>query len=148
MQRLILVALGIALVGISARTGASDEADPVATVRAFRQALETGDRATALELLSPDLLVYESGDVDATRADYSAHHLDADLAFLAKAKVHVLHQSASRDGALASVTTRSRISTPSGDLVGTETMVLRLGAQGWRIVHIHWSSRRATAKDG
>lgn len=148
MQRLILVALGIALVGIPAWTAASDDPDPVAAVRAFRQALETGDRVTALELLSPDLLVYESGDVDATRADYSAHHLDADLAFLAKAKVSVLRQSASRDGALASVTTQSRISTPSGDLVGTETMVLRLGAQGWRIVHIHWSSRRATKRDG
>lgn len=148
MQRLILVALGIALGAIPASSDASEDADPVVAVSAFRRALETGDRVTALELLSPDLVVYESGDVDATRADYAAHHLDADLAFLARAKVKVLQQSASRDGALALVTTRSRTATPSGDLIGTETMVLRLGAQGWRIVHIHWSSRRATARDG
>ena len=25
----------------------------------------------------------------------------------------------------------------------TETMVLRKAADGWKIVHIHWSSRRA-----
>ncbi|WP_379655388.1 nuclear transport factor 2 family protein [Pseudoxanthomonas sp. UC19_8] len=26
-------------------------------------------------------------------------------------------------------------------LLSTETMVLKRGTQGWRIVHIHWSSR-------
>ena len=148
MRRLILVALSVALGGVPPLLRAADGTDPAGTVRAFRHALETANRAAALELLSPELLVYESGDVDPSREDYAAHHLDADLAFLAKAKVSVLQQAASRDGALASVTTRSRLSTPNGDFIGTETMVLRLGAQGWRIVHIHWSSRRGTAKDG
>lgn len=148
MRRLILAALGIALGAIPVWSGASDQADPIAAVRAFRLALETGDRGAVLALLSPDVLVYESGAVDATRADYAAHHLDADLAFLATAKVSVLQQSATRDGALALVTTRSRTSAPGAELIGTETIVLRLGAQGWRIAHIHWSSRRATARDG
>jgi len=30
-------------------------------------------------------------------------------------------------------------------LVSTETMILRKNADGWRIVHIHWSSRPASA---
>jgi hypothetical protein len=27
-------------------------------------------------------------------------------------------------------------------LLSTETLVLRRGVSGWRIVHIHWSSRK------
>jgi len=34
----------------------------------------------------------------------------------------------------------------SAELPGTESMVPRRGREGWRIVHIHWSSH-AVAKD-
>lgn len=147
MTRLIQVILGLALGTIPLALPAQDQASPVRTVNAFRLALERGNEGAALELLAPELLVYESGDQNRTRGEYAAHHLTADMAFLAKSRVRVLDQRASGDGALAWVATRSRITWPSGDLVGTETMVLRREPDGWRIVHVHWSSRPATRND-
>lgn len=148
MARLIRVFLGIALGSAALPLPAQDNLSPVRTVNAFRLALETGNETAALELLTPELLVYELGDQDRTRGEYAAHHLRADMAFLAKVRVRVLEQSASEDGALAWVVTRSRISGASANSVGTETMVLRRNAQGWRVVHIHWSSRPAKPDDG
>jgi hypothetical protein len=147
MRRLIGVILGLTLGAVPAISQAQDQASPLATVNAFRLALESGRESAALELLAPELLVYESGDLNRTRSEYAAHHLTADMAFLAKALVRVLDQRTSGDGALAWVATRSRITWPSGDLVGTETMVLRREPDGWRIVHVHWSSRPATRND-
>lgn len=143
MARLIRVFLGLALGSVALPLPAQDNASPVRAVNAFRLALENGNESAALELLAPELLVYESGDQNRTRSEYAAHHLRADMAFLAKVRVRVIEQSTSEDGALAWVATRSRIAGVSANLVGTETMVLRQYAQGWRIVHIHWSSRPA-----
>ena len=147
MKRLIWLGIGMVLGAASLALSATDAASPVSTVNAFRRALESGQEQAALELLAPELLVYESGDQNRTRGEYAAHHLRADMAFLAKVRVRMLEQRASGDGALAWVATRSRISGPTADLVGTETMVLRREAAGWRIVHVHWSSRPATRND-
>lgn len=49
------------------------------------------------------------------------------------------------DGATAWVGTESEVHTSKDGkaltLLSTETMVLKQTAAGWRIVHIHWSSR-------
>lgn len=147
MKPWIWAIVGIALGALPVALPAQDAASPVDTVKAFRQALESGNERAALEFLAPELLVYESGDQNRSRGDYAGHHLHADMAFLAKVKVHVLDQIASSEGALAWVATRSRIAGGGADLVGTETMVLRREAAGWRIVHVHWSSRPATRND-
>lgn len=147
MRRLTWAIVGIALGAVPIALPAQDAASPVSTVNAFRQALETGNERAALELLAPELLVYESGDQNRTRSEYAAHHLMADMAFLAKVRVRVLDQSTSAEGALAWVATRSRITGGPIDLIGTETMVLRRDPDGWRIVHVHWSSRPATRND-
>lgn len=123
-----------------------DRTDPVGTVNAFRQALEGGNERAAMSHLAPELLVFESGEQNQSRSDYAAHHMKADMAFLANASVTVLDQMASAHGAVAWVTTRSRIATQDRDVISTETMVLRRKKAGWRIVHIHWSSRAASAE--
>lgn len=147
MNRLIGLVIGMVLGVVPFGLSATDSATPVGAVNAFRHALASGDEQAALALLAPELLVYETGDQNRTRGEYAAHHLKADMAFLANARVRVLDQRTSADGALASVATRSRITWPSGDLVGTETMVLRREPDGWRIVHVHWSSRPAARND-
>ncbi len=123
-----------------------DRADPVGTANAFRRALEGGNDRGAMSLMAPELLLYESGEQNQSRSDYAAHHMKADMAFLANARVTVLDQKTSAHGALAWVATRSRIATRDGDMISTETMVLRRKKAGWRIVHIHWSSRAASAE--
>ena len=147
MKSLIRAITCIALAAVPGTVPANDAPNPASTVNAFRHALETGNQRAALELLVPELLVFESGDLNRSRTDYAGHHLAADMAFLAKAKVRVLDQTASENGALAWVATRSRIASGSGELIGTETMVLRREVDGWRIVHVHWSSRRAARQE-
>lgn len=139
--------LGVVVGAASPGLLADEAGTPEAAAAAFRRALEGGREPAALALLAPELLVYESGDRDRSRAEYAARHLRADLAFLAKARVRILEQAASSEGSLAWVATRSRIVSPPTDLIGTETLVLRRTAEGWRIAHIHWSSRPARRED-
>lgn len=121
--------------------------DPVATVDAFHAALTTGDREAALDLLADDLVVFESGWAERSRAEYAAEHLDADMEFSAATTREVLERSSGEAGEAAWVLTETRTAgTFRGRQVsslGLETMILRREAEGWRIVHIHWSSRQA-----
>lgn len=148
MNWLVCGVLGIVIGAMSPGLLAEDSATPESTAAAFRRALESGQEQAALALLAPDVLVYESGDRNRSRDEYAARHLRADLAFLAKARVRQLEQKAWAHGDLAWVATRSRIAGRSLELIGTETLVLRRTPEGWRIVHIHWSSRPARREDG
>lgn len=120
---------------------------PVAVVDDFGQALRTRDTPRALELLAPDVVVYESGGVEASRDEYAEHHLKADMEFLAAATVQQLERRETVSGNVAVVTTRTRVKgqyqDKPYDQLGTETMVLRHAGGTWRITHIHWSSRPA-----
>lgn len=121
----------------------------VATLEAFRHALEEGRGADALALLAEDVVIFESGGVEASRAAYADHHLGADMAFLADMSVTTLDRDVREAGDLAVVTSRTRTTGARDgrhfDLTGTETAVLRRENEAWRIVHLHWSSR---ANDG
>lgn len=91
--------LGISVVGLSlaaAHPGAHDApvspvaakpvaqpdtATPAGKVDAFHAALASGNTAAALTLLAEDVLIFESGGVERSRAEYASHHLQADAAF-------------------------------------------------------------------
>jgi ketosteroid isomerase-like protein len=126
---------------------ASEGQDAVAAVDAFGAALRAGDAPRALSWLAPDVLIYEFGGQEASRDEYAAHHLKADMDFLAAATVQQLDRRQSVAGDLALVTTRTRVTgqykDKPFDQLGTETMVLRRAGGAWRITHIHWSSRAA-----
>lgn len=126
----------------------SDQAKPaVAVVEQFSAALKTGDFKQAGELLGEDVLILESGDAEHSREEYLGGHALFDAAFLKGAQIDVKHRTARAEGSLAWVGTESEIrATKDGaplTLLSTETMVLKQTAAGWRIVHIHWSSRQA-----
>jgi len=129
---------------------ALDMMDPVGTASAFGAALARGDEVTVKSLLAPDVLIYESGGQEGSRDEYAAHHLKADMAFLAGAQVRVLDRKHGVSGDLAWVATRSRIAgmhkDKPVDVFSTETLVLKRAPGGWRIAHIQWSSRPAEAK--
>ena len=113
-------------------------------VDAFRKALTDGDSKQAMALLSDDVLIYESGGAEASKAEYASHHLEADIAFLRGIKQSVTARSAQASGDMALVTTQgATVGTykdKSINSASTETMVLRLTEGKWKIVHIHWSS--------
>ncbi|MBN8738986.1 MAG: nuclear transport factor 2 family protein [Xanthomonadaceae bacterium] len=123
-------------------------ADAVAVVERFSAALAAGDVDKAAAELDPAVLILESGGVERSRDEYLlAGHARADAAFLKEAQVSPRRRTAQASGELAWVGSESAIHAKKGETVlaidSTETMVLRKTAQGWKIVHIHWSSRRA-----
>ena len=132
----------------SVQSAASPQADAVvAVVDAFSAALKSGDVARASSYLHPDLLVLESGGAERSRAQYLAEHAGADAEFLREATIVPLARRVDAADGLAWVASEARIEYPHEGVrkrvLSTETMVLRRGAGGWKIVHIHWSSRPA-----
>jgi ketosteroid isomerase-like protein len=114
------------------------------SVAKFHQALQQTDLVAAAAQLSSDVLIFESGGVERSRAEYVSHHLPADAAFAKATTRTVTAQSAKAVGDLAWVATESRTSGMfKGRAINngsTETMVLRREGGTWRIIHIHWSS--------
>ncbi|HEY5722232.1 MAG TPA: nuclear transport factor 2 family protein [Allosphingosinicella sp.] len=127
----------------AARTPAFEAA--AATVDAFHAALRRGDTAAAANLIADDALIFEEGGAERSKAEYQAHHLDADAAFSKAVNSVRTRRTGRASGDTAWVATEGRVTgTFNGravDRTTVETMVLRRTRNGWRIVHIHWSSR-------
>jgi ketosteroid isomerase-like protein len=123
----------------------ADANSAVAVVEAFSAALKAGEVGRAATYLDPDLLVLESGGAERSRAEYLAEHAGADAEFLRDANIVPLARRADASGDMAWVASESRIEYlregATRRVLSTETMVLRRSADGWKIVHIHWSSR-------
>ncbi len=113
-------------------------------VERFRTALASADSATVLDLLHPEVRVYEAGHAE-TLEEYRSGHLAADIEFqegvrsetrheeLVPGTEHVLY--------LREYTVQGTFRGREVDGHGTETLVLVPTDDGWRIRHIHWSSR-------
>lgn len=119
---------------------------PEDTVAAFHQALNEGNGEAALSFLDPEVLIYESGYVEASAEEYKNHHLEADMKFLAGMKSETNSSNVSVMGKVATVTNQTRTTGTYNDkdynLAGTETMVLVWDGSAWKITHIHWSSHQ------
>jgi ketosteroid isomerase-like protein len=118
---------------------------PAATVDEFSAALQAGDLDRVGALLADDVLVLESGGAERSKAEYFAGHAAADAAFLKQAHVQRTQRTVRVDGDHAWVGTESELhysrDGQPATVLSTETMVLKRTPAGWRIVHIHWSSR-------
>ena len=121
--------------------------EAVAVVEAFSAALQGVRIDEAKALLDPTVLVLESGGSERNRDQYLAEHAQADAQYMKDARQTLRYRQARVVGDIAWVGSESFIShDKEGELsssLSTETMVLRKTAQGWKIVHIHWSSRPA-----
>lgn len=117
----------------------------VAVVDAFHAALGSGNADAVLALLAEDVMVLEEGGAERSREEYAGHHLPADMAFAAATEAGVTRRAAWIEGDVAWVLTEGRTSGQfNGRAINrltAETMILHRGADGWRIRHIHWSSR-------
>lgn len=120
---------------------------PVLVVARFHAALAGGDAAAAAALLDPAATIFEEGYVERSKADYVASHLPADIAFTRAIHETLERRDVTAGSDMAVVTSESRLTgvfkDKAVDRVSVETMALRRGPGGWRIVHIHWSSHAA-----
>lgn len=123
----------------------ADATAAVAIADQFAQALAGGDFETVETLLAPDVLILESGGAERSREEYLSHHAISDAKFLKDAHQQLLRRRAHAAGELVWIGSESELHTTKDGapltMLSTETMVLRHTPDGWRIAHIHWSSR-------
>ena len=119
-------------------------------VEGFHAALAAGETQKALDYLAPDVLIVEEGGAERSRAEYASHHLAADAAFTRAVPGTPLSSTGDAIGDLAYIVTETRMTGAYDgkpvDRLSAESAVLRNGPLGWKIIHIHWSSRAANPK--
>lgn len=144
MSRTTAILASAVLMG-SAPFLAQAPATPEIVVAAFHAAMDSGDGQAVLAFLMPDAVVFESGGAELSRAEFAEHHLQVDMEFAAGTSRELTDQRSGTSGEVAWVLSRTRTTGQfrGRDVrrVGVETMLLRRTPDGWRIVHIHWSSR-------
>lgn len=125
-------------------TDSARRAEVLSVVHGYHADLAAGDSLAALARLHPELVVYESGHAE-TLAQYRAGHLAADIAFASAIRREITGEAVELFGDQALYTARShstgRWQDRDIDSQGVETMLLTRTPDGWRIRHIHWSSR-------
>ena len=147
------IAVGVVLIlltcmyGLAEAQVVADEttrADVRSVVQSYARALASGDSLAALALLHEDVVIYEGGHAE-TRDEYRSGHLRSDIAFASAVKRTVTADDVllMGDAALytSEYTAAGRFRDRDIDSHGTETMLLVRTADGWKIRHIHWSSR-------
>ena len=144
MRRLIIAAtLLLAPAGVRAQE-AGDSTAVLDIVHAYHAALAAGDSAAAVGLLHPEVVIFESGHAE-TLDEYRGGHLPADIRFAAATQRALTTERVALSGDFALYTagshTTGQVRGRDIDARGVETMVLVRTPDGWRIRHIHWSSR-------
>jgi ketosteroid isomerase-like protein len=113
-------------------------------VDSYHAALEVGDREAAMNLLSEDVMVLESGYLE-TSAEYLSHHLEADMEFSAavtgERKVVEAVVDADAGWVISTSTSKGEFRGHQIDSIGVELIVLQRENETWKIRAIHWSSR-------
>ena len=114
--------------------------DAVATVDRFSAALSAGKE------LDPNVLILESGGAERSAAEYLGGHARSDAEFLKTAHQQLRRRTAHASGDFAWVASESELHLQKDGkpvtVLSTETMLLQRRAAEWKIVHIHWSSRK------
>jgi hypothetical protein len=140
----VILALVASTTGISTLSHAADAKQ---ALDSFHAALAAGDKAKALELLAPEVAIYEAGFVERSRDEYANHHLQGDMAFAKSSARKVLKQTERTDGNTAIIWAETETKGTSRGkelhVLGTETAILEKKGDSWAIVHVHWSSRKA-----
>ncbi len=150
MSRLIsfratLAALLLWPAALGAQAAPAPDSGAVAgVVERFHALIAAGDSLAAIALLSPDVVVLESGGAE-TLVEFRAHHLAADIAYAQAVRIT---RSPLRVTVRGDVAWASGTSTAEGEFrgrtlnqSGAELVVLTRAPEGWRIRAIHWSSR-------
>jgi len=117
-------------------------------VNAFMADLAGGQLDAARQLLTPDAIVMANGQVLGNRDGYIDGAAKGDAAALRVTQRDLLHRDVKTTADLGWVLSEKRLRGAQGpqgprEIVVTETMLLARTTAGWKITHIHWSSRQA-----
>ena len=141
-MRYACLILLLAALPVSAQSN-RDEAAVREVGHAFHRALSSGDSTAALALLHADVVIFEGGWE--SLEDYRKGHLRADMRASQALKQETMRDLITISGDLALITREYSNAGTMGertvDSIGVETMVLMRTSNGWKIRHIHWSSR-------
>jgi len=118
---------------------------------AFHEAMRSLNRAQILSMLAPDLVVFETGYLKATRDEYVKTNLSDDADFASVTDYRPLSRGVIGSGEQVVVLTKASIQGIFGDqrvdLEQSETMILRRTPTNWEIVHLHWSAHPRQVND-
>ena len=121
------LAIAIAAASLAAATSAC-AAEAKDVLASFHAALAAGNKRKALELMAPDVAIYESGYVESSRNEYASHHLADDIAFAKTTTRKVLKHSKRIEGSFTIIWEETETTGTSHGkdvhLFGTETAVL------------------------
>ena len=139
--RSALLCIALLLLGTSAN---SQTTSPESVVRSFHEALRSGRVELASQLLAPDAIVVEGGQVE-SREEYLSHHLAADIEFAKAVPSKRLTSRTTIDGQTAWVSSTSysegTFRGRTVKLQGAELVVLSRSSSSWLIRAVHWSSQ-------
>ena len=137
----------------SAQTGIAQispaASDAVQVVNTFMEELATGQLEAARQLMTPNAVVMANGQVLGTRDGYIDGAAKGDATALQGVQREILRRDADAGPNAGWVVSEKRMRGPGGaqgaprEVVVTETMLLARTTAGWKITHIHWSSRQA-----
>ena len=156
MRTSLLVAF--ALLPSIALVALADEGTPLAptaVAAAYLDAMESGDLDAAEKLFGSPSSIYESGGQEGAWKHYREHHLGPEIDAVESFTISrgESESQVSQDGSMAFVAwpMEYRIVLKGDRTIeskGTVTFVLVGGNDGFRIRHLHWSSRRKKSQAG
>ncbi len=127
---------------------------PTAVASAYLDAMESGDLDAAEKLFGSPSSIYESGGQEGTWKHYREHHLGPEIDAIESFTISRGESESykSQDGSMAFVAwpIEYRIVLEGDRTVeskGTVTFVLIHGDDGFRIRHLHWSSRKQKSQE-
>jgi hypothetical protein len=144
------IAAGPVFAQANATATSASEASPAArdaaqVVDAFMTALVGGQLEQAREQMTPNAVVVANGQVLGERDDYIDGAAKGDSAALRTVQRELARRDARAGSDVAWVVSEKRVRTagaPQGPSeVVIETMLLAKTPAGWKITHVHWSSR-------
>jgi ketosteroid isomerase-like protein len=146
--RLLLAAASVALAGAA---WAQIVKLPADAVDGFHAALKRKDTGGALSYLDRSLVVFEFGVTDPTVEAYAFSHLpgDIDMAAVSDWTLQARRVGGSGNERWVLSTYHVTGKLPNGkaiDQVMQETAIVRRVGDGFRIVHLHWSSDKGWAQ--
>jgi len=148
-RRTLLASAPLGLLATATPALAAADSGAVQAVEHFHAAMGRGDAAAVADLLLDDAVIFEQGGAESSKAEYVEAHLPGDIAYSQSMTDTVTSRRSTVEGGVAWVLTQGRTKGSydgkTVDRLTTETMVVKKAKAGWRIAHIHWSSRAAPA---
>lgn len=158
MRRFFCVSTLAILVALAGSVGAEESSPggdtakghgPAEVAAAYLEAMESGDLDAAEALFAPHSSIFESGGQEGDWQHYREHHIGPELSAIKSFSISRGEPEVeeSQDGSMALVAwpIKYRIELEDQRLIesiGTVTFVMVRGADGLRIRHLHWSSRK------